>query len=138
MEDSKALLEKIELEERQLTEEANKIRQRKDKVYQDMSIEVIKKVFKVRDELQKPFKTFVEANGLLKELSEVYPGYLGFLHKSDNWETGFDPEQVRFVTDYLLSGKWSPAAEFWRVMIQIGEYIGTPTNPFRTIGGEDG
>jgi hypothetical protein len=138
MDDSKSILEKIAEEERKNKEQAEKILKKKNSVYQKMSIEAIEKVFKFRDELRKPYKTFLEVNGLLKELSEIYPGYLSFISKADSWETGHNPTEVRFLVDYLLTGKWTKDGDFWRVVNQIADHVNVPSNPFRNIGGADG
>ena len=135
MKNSKQLLEEIEKDEKKNREDATRILQAKNKVYQGMAIECIKKVFKCRDDLKKPFKTFVEVNDLLAELQELYPGYLSFLQKADSWKTDFDPAEVRYLIDYLLTGKWSKDGEFWRVMSQIADTIDMKGNPFKLIEG---
>jgi len=133
MKDSKTLLEQIELEEQKNREAAAEILKKKNSVYQGMAIECLRKVFKCRDDLKKPFKTFLEVNGLLAELSELYPGYLSFLKTADSWATDFDPAEVRYLIDYLLTGKWNKNGEFWRVMSQIADTIDIKGNPFAGV-----
>ena len=134
--ESRDLLKKIEERERKNKEDAARIQAEKNAVYQGLAVACIKDVFKVRDDLEKPFKSFLAVNVRLAELEALYPGYLGFLQKADSWETGFEAAEVKYLIEYLLTSKWNKDGDFWRVMNQISDSINVPSNPFRFKGGD--
>lgn len=136
MKNSKKELQEIEEEERKNKEQAAKIQKKRNSVYQGLSIGCVEEIFKFRDEIRETFKTFQAVNERLAELENLYPGYLGFLQKVENWNTDFDASEVRYIVDYLLTSKWSKTGEYWRVIGQIADTINVPSNPFRLEDGE--
>jgi hypothetical protein len=134
MDKNKTILEEIEKQELKNREVAQSLQQKKLGVYRELSAECIKEILKFRDELKKSAKIFHGVNQRIAELESLYPGYLSFLQKSDNLGDGFDPAEVRYLIDYLLTSKWRKDAYFWHVIDQITDTINVSGNPFKEVG----
>ena len=133
MEKSKSILEEIAEEELKNKEAAIKLQRKRDEVYENLSVACIEEILKFRDKLQESAKTFYGVNKRIAELESLYPGYLAFLQKSNNLGDGFDPVEVRYLIDYLLTSKWRKDADFWQVIGQVVDTINVAGNPFKAV-----
>lgn len=134
MEDSKTKLEGIREREQRIKDEAAKIQQEKDLIYQEMSTGCIVGAFMFRDALKTTVKEFLAVNDRFEELATLYPGYLTFLGNAENWKLGYNVSEIKYLVEYLFSSKWNKDGEFWNVVSQIADTIGISGNPFSKMG----